>query len=118
MDWCGIDAALVYHANQRFASPVTWNPALAGELKGCKRLVPTWAILPESCKELQPAEELVSEMKRRGIAALWAFPQEHRYRLDGGSFKDLFRLMAQKRIPLFAKENLSGGRGVSPQGAK
>jgi len=107
MDWCGIDAALVYHANQRFASPVTWNPALAGELKGCKRLVPTWAILPESCKELQPAEELVSEMKRRGIAALWAFPQEHRYRLDGGSFKDLFRLMAQKRIPLFAKENLS-----------
>ena len=37
---------------------------------------------------------------------LWAFPQEHRYRLDRGTFPELFRLMARRRIPLLAKETL------------
>ena len=40
------------------------------------------------------------------MGMLWAFPQEHRYRLDRGTFPELFRLMARRRIPLLAKETL------------
>lgn len=107
LDRCGIDSALAYHANQRFASPATWNPVAANATKQTARLMPVWAILPESCGELPPAADLVADMERHGVGALWAFPQEHRYRLDGRSFPELFPLMAQRGIPLFAKENLT-----------
>ena len=106
MDFCGIDAALVFHANQRFASPVTWNPIVVEETRHNHRLAPAWAILPESCGELTPPEKFLEEMRRCGVRALWAFPQEHRYRLNHETFPELFRLMAEQRIPLFAKENL------------
>lgn len=106
MDFCGIDCALVFHTNQRFASPSLWNGMLSRDLKRQKRFFPTWAILPTACGELPPPEIMLAEMRKAGVRALRAFPQEHRYRLDRHSFPDLFRLMAKQRIPLFAKENL------------
>ena len=51
MDFCGIDEALVYHANMRFASPTVWNPILVEEVKNKPRLEPTWAILPSQTGE-------------------------------------------------------------------
>ncbi|MDD5708564.1 MAG: amidohydrolase family protein [Kiritimatiellae bacterium] len=107
MDWCGIERALVYHASQRFSSPVTWNPVVAEETGRSARLWPSWAMLPSACGELPAPDDLVAAMQRRNVRALWAFPQEHHYRLDRQSFPDLFRLMAEQRIPLFAKENLA-----------
>lgn len=106
MDFCGIDAAMVFHTNERFASPVTWNSVVVQETQNEKRLHPVWAILPEACGELPPPEQLLEKMRNHGVRALWAFPQEHRYRLDGCTFPQLFRLMARCRIPLFAKESL------------
>jgi hypothetical protein len=107
MNFCGIDAAMVFHTNQRFASPVVWNPVVSRDLKRQRRLHPVWAILPPACGELPPPEELLQKMKSAGVRALWAFPQEHRFRLDGLSFRDLFPLMVQRKIPLFTKENLT-----------
>jgi uncharacterized protein len=106
MDYCGIEAALVFHTNQRFASPATGNRMVVDETRHQPRLLPTWAILPDSCGELPPAEDLLEQMKLQNIRALWAFPQEHRYRLDGDTFPELFRLITRHRIPLLAKENL------------
>lgn len=106
MDWCGIDRALVYHTSQRFSSPVTWNPVVAEEACVSPRLTPAWAILPSACGELPAPTELIAAMRRQNVRALWAFPQEHRFRLDRHSFPDIFRLMAEQRIPLFAKQNL------------
>jgi len=107
MDFCGIDSALVFHTNQRFASPQTWNKALVSDLrKRAPRLFPTWAILPDACNELPPPDRLLPAMRKAGVRALRAFPQEHRYRLDGNTFPDLFPQMVRHRIPLFAKENL------------
>ena len=106
LDFCGVDGALVFHTNQRFNSPVKWNQQLVSDLRGQTRLRGTWAILPESCGELPPPEAFIEGMRAQGIRALRAFPQEHRYRLDGLACPRLFKLMAQHRIPLFAKENL------------
>lgn len=129
MDHAGVAGGLVYHTNQRFASPATWNAVVAADISErlpCRghccprspthatarpadmraRLLPAWAILPESCGELLPPAELVAAMPEHGVSALYAFPQEHRYRLNGRTFPELFRLMTRHRIPLFAKENL------------
>ena len=106
MDWCGIDRALVYHAAVRSASPVTWNPVTARDLESQERLTPAWAVLPTATNELATPETMVAEMRAAGVQALWAFPQEHRYRLDRATFRELFAILEQARIPLFAKQNL------------
>jgi len=103
LDWCGIDRALVYHAGIRAASPVSWNPIGAAELYGQARLAPAWAILPPSTNELP---DFFGAMQAADVRALWAFPQEHRYRLDLATFRELFPILERARVPLFAKQNL------------
>lgn len=105
MDWCGVDRALVYAAGSRASSPVTWNPVTAG-LRDHPRLAPTWAILPPSTNELPAPQDLIGAMREGNVRALWSFPQEHRYRLDFSTFRELFPLLEKARIPLFAKQNL------------
>ena len=86
MDFCGIDAAMVFHTGQRLASPLTWNAVVVEETRDEKRLFPVWAILPDATRELPPPEKLIEDMQESGVRALWAFPQEHRFRLDGDTF--------------------------------
>jgi uncharacterized protein len=106
MDFCGIDQALVHHANMRFASPVAWNQVLAEEIKGHPRLWPTWAILPSQTGEFPEADELAKRMRVHGVRALWAFPAEHHYCLDNLTFGPLLEALAGLRIPLLVKNNL------------
>lgn len=106
LDWCGVDRALVYHAGVRAASPTTWNPVVADELRGQERLAPAWALLPAATYESPPPDQLLQAMRQADVRALWAFPQEHRYRLDRATFRELFPVMERARIPLFAKQNL------------
>ncbi len=106
MDFCGIGEALVHHTNQRFSSPVEWNPVLAEALRGRPRLHATWAILPSQTGEMPPLDKFLEAMRKNGIRALWAFPQEHHYCLDTMTFGPLFEAMAELRIPLLVKDNL------------
>jgi len=107
MDFCGIDRALVYHAGQRSASPTVHNPRLLGQVADHGRLEGTWTILPPQTAEQPAAQPLLQDMTDRGIRALRAFPDEHRYRLDGRTFGDLLDALAQRRIPLLVKLNAS-----------
>ncbi len=105
MDWCGIDRGLVYVAGLRYGSPVLWNELTAPDLASQPRLEPTWGILPSQTGEQSPPEQFVTQMKASGVRALWAFPNEHHYRLDGVTFGDLLELLTEKHIPLFVKLN-------------
>ena len=106
MDFCGIDRALVHHAGQRFDSPAAHNSTVVREIEGISRLEPVWAILPSQTGELPEPPQLLESMKANGVRALWTFPAEHRYRLDGITFGDLFQVLIENRIPLFVKDNL------------
>ncbi len=108
MDFCGIDRALVYHAGMRCSSPAFWNQQFATEVESFPRLEPTWALLPTQTGEQLPPDEFLAAMKANGVRALWAFPSEHHYRLDGRTFGELLEVMTERRIPLFAKLNLIG----------
>lgn len=106
MDFCGIDRALVYHANQRFASPVTWNSVLSESLTGQSRLEGAWAILPPSTGELPAPDLFLKALRSNTIRTLCAFPHEHHYRLDRKTLGGYYDLMAAHRIPLLVRENL------------
>jgi hypothetical protein len=106
MDFCGIDRGLVYHAGQRADSPPVWNPQVVTDLAGSDRLQPTWALLPPQTGEQPPTAEFLAQMRAAGVRALWAFPEEHRYRLDGRTFGELFEALAERRVPLFVKASL------------
>lgn len=105
MDWYGIERALVYHANQRFSSPTTYNPIITDELSGQPRLEATWAILPSQTGELPLPAELFISMKAAGIRALRAFPDEQRYNLDSLTFGELCAALVERRVPLFVRWN-------------
>lgn len=106
MDFCGIDQALVYHANQRFSSPTMWNPILSAEIRNHSRLYGIWTILPPSTGEMPEPEILLKEMRSGNIRAFRAFPQEHRYRLNRACLGWLYEFMVERRISLLVKENL------------
>ena len=106
LDFCGIDQALVYHTSQRFDHPVRGNARLLEEAAGCDRLSPTWTILPSATGEQPPAEQLLVDMRERGIRALRLFPSDHRYFLDALSWQDQVPLYAERRILLFVKAGL------------
>lgn len=106
MDFCGIDQALVYPAGARFGSPSDWNTRLLEDIRRTPRLSPTCTILPSQTDEMMQPEDLLTHLRGKGIRALRAFPQEHRYRVDKRTFGDLCELLTERRIPLFVKENL------------
>jgi predicted TIM-barrel fold metal-dependent hydrolase len=106
MNRCGIRQALVTHASMRFDTPLVGNPKVVASVQGYPSLQPTWAILPEQTGEQPKPEAFLKEMKANGVKALWAFPNEHHYSLDGLTFGPLFELLQEKRIPLFVKLDL------------
>ncbi len=100
MDHCGIDEALITSTAQR-SSPWDGNLRLVEEVKGFPRLHPAWVLLPHQTGEMPPPHQLVEEMIKNRVAALWALPGEHHYILDGVSFGSLFEEMIAHHIPLF-----------------
>jgi len=106
MDFCGIDRALACHAGMRFSSPEMWNEKCSDGCAASSRLEPAWAILPAQTGEQLPTDEFLAAMKARGVRALWAFPDEHRYPLNHLAFGELLDALIAHRIPLFVKQNL------------
>ena len=106
MNHCGIKKALIHHSEMRFHTPFEGNSTLLKEIKGCKLLLPTRAILPPQTREQPSSIILLKEMKNQGIKVLFAFPNEHNYSLDSETFGDLFNAMVDFRIPLFVRGTL------------
>jgi hypothetical protein len=105
MDFCGIDRALVYHASQRFDLPAAHNSQLSKQVSSYRRLEPVWTIMPPQTAEQPATDAFLDSMKTGGIRALRAFPDEHRYVLDGRTFGELFEALIQAHIPLLVKSN-------------
>jgi predicted TIM-barrel fold metal-dependent hydrolase len=55
-----------------------------------------------------PLADLLAGMRAHGVAALSAYPDEHRFLLNGITFGEVLEAMIDRRIPLF----LRGGGGT------
>jgi len=101
MDFCEIDEALVFHAAMRDDFAGTGNRLAAKAVQDHRRLHATWAILPPQTAELSHTiEKFFDNMKKNGVWALRAFPQQHRYLLNDTTFHELFDRMEMSRVPL------------------
>lgn len=100
MDRLGIAEALVVHAMAIDGHPADGNERLMREIEGRPRLRPCWVLLP-TCGEMPPPQELVAQMKKRGVRAARMCPARHRYQFTHANIGDLLAEMEQARIPVF-----------------
>jgi hypothetical protein len=99
LDFCGVGDALVFHLAQQSESPQAGNGLLVAETFNQPRLHPTWAILPPQTDCEVPA--FLADMKKQGVRALRAYPEEYRYLLNGVTFGALLEELVALKIPLF-----------------
>lgn len=99
-DFCGVAEGLVFHASMQVEAVQVGNRLVLEACQGQPRLHPTWAILPFQTEELGTLPEFLEGMKRNGVKALRAYPDRHRYLLNGVTFGPLFEEMTARRIPL------------------
>jgi len=101
MGFCGVQDALVRHAAARDESAQAGNRLVCEETTGIACLHPVWAILPPQTGELGALDQWFAAMKAHGVKALTAYPDKHRYLLNGLTFGPVFEEMSARRIPLF-----------------
>lgn len=110
MDRVGIQRALVRNCAVFEESPEVGNPLTLQAREASDRLVPAWAILPPQTGELGDVPSFLAAMKAAGVAALWAYPNAHRYLLNTTTFGGLFEELQDRGLPLFLpREEGSGG---------
>jgi predicted TIM-barrel fold metal-dependent hydrolase len=109
MKWCGIQRAMVQHVAMVDESPIVGNPLLIEQIGGYANLEPSWAILPPQTRELGTVAQFISAMGKNGVKALWAYPSEHKYLLNGTTFGELFEEMIARGIPLFVQRKVASG---------
>lgn len=102
MDYAGIEKACVWHRSQYEQDATVGNAKLIDGIKGYEdRLVPTWTILPDITDTQYAPEVFFEEMKKNGVKALRAFPEQDRYILCDVTMGEQLSLISELKIPLF-----------------
>lgn len=104
MESYGIEQALVWHTAQLDGGPLTGNPMLTEVIRDNDRICSTWAILPPQTCEID-VTGIFDQMKANRIAALRAFPTEHKYLLRRSVFGHFFDEVTERGIPLLYSVN-------------
>jgi predicted TIM-barrel fold metal-dependent hydrolase len=112
MERAGIDRALVRSDALREESPEVGNALVSSDCAADDRLIPAWAILPPQTGELGTVAEFIDAMREAGVAALWAYPEKHRYVLNATTMGVLLEEMTDRGIPLFIERREVAGGGL------
>ena len=99
MDFCGIGEAVVTCEYQRGDAVVVGNSKLLQEIADQPRLHPAWVALPPQTRELGTPDELLAEMGRGRVRALWLCPKTGRYEPDPLLLGPLFETMSPAQVP-------------------
>ena len=99
LNGAGVQKALAWHVAQRDAHPADGNALLSKTIAGSETLAGCWTILPPQTDEVI-TDTFFDDMKRHRIAALRAFPEQHRYLLRRVVFGSFLDEVAARRIPL------------------
>lgn len=100
LDFCGVAEGLLYHAAMQVEAAQTGNRLVLEACADQPRLHPTWAILPPQTEELGTVPDFLAGMRHNGVKALRAYPDQHRYLLNGLTFGPLLEEMTARHIPL------------------
>ncbi len=100
MERVGVSEALVFHSMAKEYAPCVGNEMLLAEIE-CKPIHPCWVVLPHHTGEMPAPDELLSQMKARGVRALKAYPNAQGFTLADWCAGDLLDMIEANGIPLF-----------------
>ncbi len=112
MDQCGVAEALVLDCLSVENSPLDGNPRVLQQVEGHPRLHPVWVALPPGSDETPAPADMLQQMRRHKIAALYLLPVQYRYSLGDWSIDELIEPMAEAGVPIFVSYDEVGPRGT------
>ena len=102
MDYIGIEKAVVWHRAQYDQDPTAGNKKLIDGIQGVvERLIPSWVILPDITDSEYAPNIFFDEMKKNGVKALRAYPEQNRYILCDVTMGEQLGLLSELKIPLY-----------------
>jgi len=112
MDRYGIGEALVLDSLSRENHPDDGNRRIIVTASCSPRLYPAWSALPAAGKDEQAEPELfLQEMRRHGVAALFLFPRQYRFRLCDWCVDAFLEPLAEAKVPIFISHDETGPGG-------
>jgi len=102
MEIAGIEEALVYHVAAREGHPPLGNALLEKEIAGRPNLYPVWVLLPHHTGEMPPPDQLLEEMREKGVRAVRLYPgrARHSFSLADWCAGPLLDVLDAARLPL------------------
>ncbi|MDR1093361.1 MAG: amidohydrolase [Clostridiales bacterium] len=101
MDFCGIDAAVVYHQAMLDVSPAYGNDLILKETAGRERLYASVALLPPVSDEGFGVPDLRRVFSDKKVVAARMYPKINRFMLNRVTVGEVLEYMTEARIPLF-----------------
>lgn len=112
MEYCGVSEALAYHSLAKEYAPAVGNEMLLEEIEG-KPIHPCWVVMPHHTGEMPPPDDLLAQMKEKGVRALRAFPANHQFRLFDWCAGELLDMVDATGIPFFLDSDQITWEGVA-----
>jgi hypothetical protein len=102
MEIAGIEEALVSHVVAREGHPPLGNALLEKEIAGRPNLHPVWVLLPHHTGEMPPPDDLLAEMREKGVKAVRLYPgrARHSFSLADWCCGSLLDVLDAARLPL------------------
>ncbi|MBS3762964.1 MAG: amidohydrolase family protein [Planctomycetes bacterium] len=106
MDRTGISEALVIDCLSREHHPAAGNRRILDEVSDHPRLHPAWSALPHGSADEQPEpEELIAEMRKHKVGALFLFPVQYGFTLSDWAVDVFIEPLAEAGVPVFINFN-------------
>jgi uncharacterized protein len=111
MDHFGITEALVLDSMSVGTNPMAGNKRILEVTRDEPRLHPAWSLLLPNSREFPHSEEILTQMRQRGVAAAWLFYNHFQLPLEPWATDDLLDPLADARVPVFLSPNstMEGG---------
>lgn len=101
MDRYGIAEAMVLDCLSREHHPADGNPRALEAASASPRLHAAWSALPHGAPEEQPdPEELISQMRRHRVGALYLFPNQYEFGLSDWCVDSLLEPLSEVPVPV------------------
>ncbi|NOZ22949.1 MAG: amidohydrolase family protein [Planctomycetes bacterium] len=103
LEYHNIRGALVHHTLAVEFNQSYGNEALREDIRERERFFGSWVLVPHHAGDMPDPENVVQEMKVKGIRAARIFPKLHQFDTEDYVCGPLFRALERQGIPLFVE---------------
>lgn len=100
MEQCAVSVALVYSGWSEDYAPRYGNERLLRELKKSDRLFGCYTIMPNTCGDFYCPDEMIQDIKSKGMVATKMFPTSHNFIPDERTMGEYFQALEKAKLPI------------------